>query len=89
MTDLFTEAYEERAGIMQDAGLSKETAERMAMADTKANLHACEVRSVVRMCREKGKAFVVEFLAEVEKKRGKQAMEDLRNDALQLLKASQ
>lgn len=86
MTDLFTEAYEERAGIMQDSGIAKEAAERMATADTLAQLHACEVRREVRRYREEGGEAVKAFLAEVAKKRGQAAADRLRNDALKALK---
>ena len=83
MNDLFAEVFEERAGIMEhEASLPKETAERMARADTLTHLHACEVRSVVRMYQDKGGEAVKEFLDLVKKARGAEAMERLRNDAL-------
>lgn len=88
MTDLFTEAVEERAAIMEhDAKLDRSTAEKLAAADVAKQLHACEVRSVVKMFCEKGRGAVQEFLADVEKNRGTEAMERLRTDALAAVKS--
>lgn len=87
MTDLFTETHAERAAIMQfDGGAEQQAAESMATADTARHLHECEVRSVVRMYREQGSEAVKAFLSQVEKARGKEAMERLRVDSLAALK---
>lgn len=55
---------------------------------TEGHRHACEVRSVVRMFREQGKAATVEFLGKVEKHRGKAARERLEADAVESLRAA-
>lgn len=47
--------------------------------------HQCEILSVVRMYREKGGDFVKSFLLKVEKARGSQSAERLRNDALNMI----
>lgn len=89
MTDLFAAAEchrEERAAILAHcAGIPRSTAEAMADRESEEWRHKCEVRSVVRMYQEQGKAAVVDFLADVEKHRGKAAMERLRTDALAAL----
>lgn len=85
--DLFAEAFEERAAIMEhDAGLPREQAESMARADVTAQLHACEVRDVVARYRKDGGDAVKEFLAQVARRRGQAAADRLRADALKQLK---
>jgi len=72
MNDLFTsheEAREERAAIMADSGLT-------ATAD---DLHRCEVSSVIRRCFPDGNK-AAEYFALVEKKRGKEPADRLRDD---------
>ena len=54
----------------------------MAQEDVKAQLHQCEVASVVRMYREKGGDHVKKFLLLVEKARGSEAAARLREEAL-------
>lgn len=54
----------------------------MAQEDVEAQLHQCEVASVVRMYREKGGDHVKKFLLLVEKHRGSEAAARLRNEAL-------
>ena len=56
--------------------------ERMAHEDVAAQLHQCEVASVVRMYREKGGDHVKKFLLLVEKHRGSEAATRLREAAL-------
>lgn len=60
-----------------------------APPDHRAQLHACEVRSVVRMYREKGKEAVIEFLDLVEQRRGTDVRERLEQDALAAIRAAQ
>lgn len=47
---------------------------------------ACEVRSIVKMFREKGSQAVKAHLLDVQKHRGKDAMEKLRQAALDKMK---
>ena len=54
----------------------------MAQEDVEAQLHQCEVASVVRMYREKGGDHVKKFLLLVEKHRGSEAASRLREEAL-------
>ena len=54
----------------------------MAQEDVEAQLHQCEVASVVRMYREKGGDHVKKFLLLVEKHRGSEAASRLREAAL-------
>ena len=54
----------------------------MAQEDVEAQLHQCEVASVVRMYREKGGDHVKKFLLLVEKHRGSEAATRLREAAL-------
>ena len=54
----------------------------MAQEDVEAQLHQCEVTSVVRMYREKGGDHVKKFLLLVEKYRGSEAASRLREKAL-------
>lgn len=60
--------------------------ERMAHEDVATQLHQCEVASVVRMYKEKGGDHVKKFLLLVEKHRGSEAAERLRNSALERLR---
>ena len=57
----------------------------MAQEDVEAQLHQCEVASVVRMYREKGGDHVKKFLLLVEKHRGSEAATRLRSAALEKL----
>ena len=57
----------------------------MAHEDVEAQLHQCEVASVVRMYREKGGDHVKKFLLLVEKARGSEAAQRLRGAALEQL----
>lgn len=50
---------------------------------SEAYRHKCEVDSVVRMYYEKGGEHVKKYLFGVEKHRGSESAERLRNDALQ------
>lgn len=85
--DLFSEAYEERAAIMEhEAGLPREQAESMARADVLVQLHACEVRSLVAKYRKDGGEAVKDFLSQVAKHRGQAAADRLRTDALAQLR---
>lgn len=59
-----------------------ETVDLFTPTDPRAQLHADEVRSVVRMYREKGKEAVIEFLNLVERHRGKDSRDRLEADAL-------
>lgn len=54
---------------------------------TECHRHDCEVRAVVRMYVEQGKSAVVDFLAKVEKHRGRLAREQLEQDALAIVRA--
>lgn len=70
-------ACQQNAGIMAlTHGLTYDVAER---------LHTCEIQSVLRMYREKGSKHVKKFLLDVEKHRGSEAAQRLRNDALKAL----
>ena len=75
MTDLFdsmAEHAEERAAIMSDSGINDPEALR-------ADLHRCEVATVIRwFYPDGGKA--KEYFDLVEKKRGKEAADVLRAD---------
>ena len=55
----------------------------MAQEDVEAQLHQCEVASVVRMYREKGGDHVKKFLLLVEKHRGSESATRLREAALE------
>ena len=55
----------------------------LADKNSEAYRHQCEVKSVVRMYREKGGDFVKSFLLKVEKYRGTNAATRLREEALQ------
>lgn len=84
------ELYNERAAIREhDGGMSKEDAERMAKEDVEAYRHHCECISVVRMYRQKGSEAVKSYLLQVEKHRGSQPAQRLRNDALEMLKTGE
>ena len=61
----------------------------MAGEDVEAHRHHCEVLSVVRMYREKGSNAVKSYLLQVEKHRGSQPAQRLRNDALEMLKTGE
>lgn len=77
------EFFEERAAIFEFEGkMTREAAERMALGSTETHRHACEVASVVRMYQNEGKNAVTSFLQEVEKRRGKDAAQKIRTDAL-------
>ena len=81
------ELFNERAAIREhDGGMSKEDAERMAREDVEAYRHRCECFSVVRMYCEKGSEAVKSYLLQVEKHRGSEPAQRLRNDALEMLK---
>jgi hypothetical protein len=54
----------------------------MAQEDAEAQLHQCEVASVVRMFKAKGGDHVKKFLLLVEKHKGSEAAERLRSAAL-------
>lgn len=69
--------------------MSKEDAERMATKDVETYRHHCECLSVVRMYREKGSEAVKSYLLQVEKHRGSQPAQRLRNDALEMLKTGE
>ena len=58
----------------------------LADKNSEAHRHYCEVLSVVRMYREKGSDAVKSYLLQVEKHRGSQPAQRLRNDALEMLK---
>lgn len=58
----------------------------LADKNSEAHRHYCEVLSVVRMYREKGSEAVKSYLLQVEKNRGSQPAQRLRNDALEMLK---
>ena len=80
------EFFNERAAIREhDGGMSKEDAERMAKEDVEAYRHHCECLSVVRMYRQKGSEAVKSYLLQVEKHRGSEPAQRLRNDALNMI----
>lgn len=58
----------------------------MAQEDVEAHRHQCEVRDVVAKYRSKGADSVKKYLLLVEKARGSQSAQRLRNDALEMLK---
>ena len=73
MNDLFTtieEAADERQAIMEEAGVSSEA--------ISAELFRCEVKSVIRKCYPDGNK-ASEYFNEVEKRRGKESADKLRN----------
>lgn len=85
--DLFKEYYEERAAIFEfEGGHDREQSERMAKEATEVYRHSCEVLSMVRMYDEKGGDHVKSYLLKVEKHRGSEAAQRLRNDALNAIK---
>ena len=57
----------------------------MAQEDVEAYRHNCEVRDVVCKYRTKGADSVKKYLLLVEKARGSQSAERLRNDALNMI----
>ena len=61
----------------------------LADKNSEAHRHYCEVLSVVRMYREKGSEAVKSYLLQVEKHRGSQPAQRLRNDALEMLKTGE
>ena len=61
----------------------------LADKNSEAHRHYCEVLSVVRMYREKGSDAVKSYLLQVEKHRGSQPAQRLRNDALEMLKTGE
>lgn len=74
--DLFAsieECHAKRLAIMAEAGV--ENQEERAEADR----HACEVKAVMRQCYPDGQK-AAEYMHEVEKKRGKEAADRLRDD---------
>lgn len=76
MTDLFesmTERHTERLAIMQESGV--ENAEQLAAED----LHRCEIEAVMRQCYPDGDK-AAEYFRLVEKSRGKEAADRLRDD---------
>ena len=86
MHDLFasvesdtTEVFTERAAIAEfDGLLTREQAEAMALTESEAWRHACEVRYIVAMTSNRERVAYVELVAE---KRGKPAADRLRADA--------
>ena len=68
-----------------DLGKKDETV-NLASKDSEAHRHYCECLSVVRMYRTKGSDAVKSYLLQVEKHRGGQSAQRLRNDALEMLK---
>ena len=81
LDDLFgAEAHEERAAIMEyDGGLSRVEAEKAAAEDVERQRHKAEVRWMVRHYWPDGDA-LAEQLALVEKRRGQDAADRLRED---------
>lgn len=77
MTDLFdTEAFEERSAIKEfDGRIDRSEAERQ----TREEMHKCEVRDAVKRFFPNG-AKAAEHFELVERKRGKEAADKLRND---------
>lgn len=61
----------------------------LADKNSEAHRHYCEVLSVVRMYRQKGSEAVKSYLLQVEKHRGSQPAQRLRNDALKMLKTGE
>ena len=64
----------EREAIMAEAGVEN-PAEAAAL-----DMHSCEVRSVIRMYYPNGRAAAAAYFDGVEKARGKEAADKLRND---------
>ena len=58
----------------------------LAQEDVEAHRHNCEVRYVVAKYRSQGSDSVKRYLLLVEKARGSDSAQRLRNDALNLLK---
>ena len=63
--------------------------DNLADKNSESYRHYCEVLSVVRMYREKGSDAVKSYLLQVEKHRGSQPAQRLRNDALEMLKTGE
>lgn len=61
----------------------------LADKNSEAYRHHCECLSVVRMYRQKGSEAVKSYLLQVEKQRGSQPAQRLRNDALEMLKTGE
>lgn len=81
--DFFTE----RAGIIENDGdIDRGNAEALALAETEAFRHNCEVRNVVARYRKDGGEAVKDFLSQVARHRGQAAADRLRTDALNALK---
>lgn len=78
--DLFASAAEmaeERAGILEfDGLLTREEAERLGKLESEEWRHACEVRHIVAMASVSERR---EYLGMVEKRRGKEAGDKLRD----------
>lgn len=72
----FTEAMEERKGIMADSNIHDDA---LAYTYTEAWRHECEVRDIVKRNYPDGHAVKCE-LDEIEKKRGKESADKLRAD---------
>ena len=86
-TETEKENYEERAAIYKYLGeKEREEAERLAREDTEKVRHSCEIDSVVRMYREHGGNRVKSYLLQVEKHRGSNSAERLREAALERLR---
>ena len=78
MKDLFesiSEATEERIAIKIDAGIG----EAVSIEQTRKEMHSCEVRSVLRRCYPRGEE-AKEYFSLVEKHRGKESADRLRDD---------
>ena len=78
-------AKQRSGGITLDSNGCDYEPTNLASKNVQHSLHVCEVRSVVRMYREKGGDAVKSFLLLVEKHRGSDCAARLRNDALEAL----
>lgn len=65
--------------------MTEHLSDGVAYTDVETHRHNCEVRDVVRKYRTKGADSVKKYLLLVEKARGSQSAERLRNDALNMI----
>jgi hypothetical protein len=78
------EPFAEGVGVVEfGGGLSREEADEAAREDVERFRHECEVRTVAAWATDAERA---DFLADVEKKRGKAEAQRLRRDVWNLIR---
>ena len=83
MLDLFEETLH-REGMKIDSGIPEKEAKEQAREE----MHRCEIQWVIREFFPDGKR-AAEYFKDVEKKRGKESADKLRNDTREAWKAKQ